>query len=298
MDSQRYKTITASVILHLLFFLLWLAAIELDLFADSDSQNRVDNKPLVFELQNDLPKQVIETPEDAKLTEKPENPQFASDKNALARNSETDPAADNGAPFARGDFEFPELPKPQGPVGEPVNATETNPQEQEASTSERKTEEENADEIVDTRKSNFSREFLTRPQRKRRAGVTENVPTVRYDNRNSKTPDMGGLSFNTYDWDFAPYMLVLKKKIQRNIFPPAAFTRLGMIKGETLLRFRIYPNGELRDLVLLEYNGHRTLMETSMSAVRISAPFPELPDDFPEDYLEVTGKFFYFLRGR
>ena len=106
------------------------------------------------------------------------------------------------------------------------------------------------------------------------------------------------MSFNTYEWHFAPYMLALKKKIQGNIFPPAAFTRLGLISGETLLRFRIYPNGELSHLEVLEYNGHDTLKETSVKAVEISAPFVPLPQNFPKAYLEVTGSFSYFVRKR
>ncbi|MCK7513172.1 MAG: TonB C-terminal domain-containing protein [Desulfobacterales bacterium] len=109
-------------------------------------------------------------------------------------------------------------------------------------------------------------------------------------------PRSGGLSFNTYDWDFAPYMLALKERISRNIFPPLAFSQLGMIDGDTMLRFKIYPDGRLADLELLGYTGHRTLMETSRFAVTTSAPFPTLPADFPKSYLEVTAKFSYFVK--
>jgi outer membrane biosynthesis protein TonB len=91
-------------------------------------------------------------------------------------------------------------------------------------------------------------------------------------------------------------MLALKQRIGRNIFPPLAYTMLGMIDGDTMLRFKIYPNGRLADLELLGYRGHRTLMETSRSAVTISAPFPALPADFPKPYLEVTARFSYFVK--
>ena len=105
-----------------------------------------------------------------------------------------------------------------------------------------------------------------------------------------------GIAPYTYEWDFAPYLLELKRRIRRNIFPPIAFTRLGMISGVTLLRFKIYPDGQLRDLKILGYEGDRSLMETSQTAVEISAPFPDLPSDFPEPYLEVTGKFLYLIK--
>jgi hypothetical protein len=124
----------------------------------------------------------------------------------------------------------------------------------------------------------------------------DRLPGVQHDNQKTRALDMGGLSFNTYDWNFAPYLLELKRIIRSNIFPPIAFTRLGMISGETLLRFRIYPSGEMQNLVILGYRGDKSLMKTSYSAVEISAPFPKLPPDFPEPYLEVTGKFLYLIR--
>jgi outer membrane biosynthesis protein TonB len=126
-------------------------------------------------------------------------------------------------------------------------------------------------------------------------GVQEQLPTVEHDNQESRALDSGGLSFNTYNWNFAPYMLELKRRIQRNIHPPAAFMYLGLISGETLVRFKIYPNGQMQDFQVLDYRGHKSLMITSVNAVEVSAPFPLLPPDFPEPYLEVTGKFIYFV---
>lgn len=295
----RNDIIAAAFALHILLVLFCGGLIELGLFANDALESLLDKEPLVFELQEpNRPKQVIETPEDAKVTERPKDPQFASDKNALARNSETDPNLDIGAPFAKGDFEFPELPTEQGPIGQPAIQAEANRESNEISNSQNEVEEEQADYFVDNRKSDFNREFLTKPRESMRAGVSENIPKARYDNQKTRMPDMGGLSFNTYDWDFAPYMLYLKKKIGGNVYPPAAMYRMGIIKGQTLLRFKIFPNGELRDLELLEYEGHHTLMKTSVSAVEISAPFPVLPDDFPEPYLSVTARFSYYISGR
>ena len=119
-----------------------------------------------------------------------------------------------------------------------------------------------------------------------------------HDQRRTRAEDQGGLSFNTYAWEWAPYMLMLKERIQRNIFPPIAFTRLGAISGASLLRFRIYPDGHMERLAILDYQGDKSLADTSYNAVSISAPFPPLPENFPESYLEVTGKFIYFIRGR
>ncbi len=298
MEAKRVTTITVSVTLHLLLILIWTSALKWGWFASAQT-SPLDNESIVFELEEQQrPNQVVETPEDAQIKDPPLDPQFASDKNARARNSETDPNLDMGAPFARGDFDFPELPTEQGPIGEPGVQADANNTSQDKPNAKDKDEEEKTDNIVDSRTSDFKRELLTKPTQTVQAGVSQSIPRARYDNQESKAPDMGGMSFNTYDWDFAPYMLTLKKKVQGNIFPPPAFTHLGLIKGETLLRFKIYPNGELRDLELLEYTGHETLMKTSMSSINISAPFQPLPDDFPEPFLEVTAKYFFYIKGR
>lgn len=118
------------------------------------------------------------------------------------------------------------------------------------------------------------------------------------DNRDSRAPELGSFAINTYAWDFAPYLLWLKNRIEQNIFPPPAFTYMGMISGQTQLRFRIYPDGRLEALQVLKTVGHKSLMETSMRAVALSVPLRPLPADFPEEYLEVTALFEYIVQRR
>ena len=118
-------------------------------------------------------------------------------------------------------------------------------------------------------------------------------------NMESRALDQGGLQLSTYDWNFAPYLKYLKQRIQSNIFPPAAFTRLGIIDGESKVRFRIYPDGRLEEFAVLDSRGSELLLKTSVQAVELSAPFKPLPSDFPEPFLEITGIFSYVLmRGR
>jgi TonB family protein len=105
--------------------------------------------------------------------------------------------------------------------------------------------------------------------------------------------DLGGVTLNTYAWDFAPYVLHMKRKIRENIYPPPAFTRLGIISGETVLRFRVLPDGQMTNLEVLSYTGHPSLKETSVVAVMNAAPFKPLPKGFPEEYLELTWTFIY-----
>jgi hypothetical protein len=290
----RKKIIIVSILLHVLFFALWEAGIILDLFGkDVLLRPATDIQPIVLDLQppeseRPTPREVIETPEDAKVVEKQDKADFLSDKNALARNPETDPNADPGEAFSKGDLDTHELPQQEGPQGKTPDPAKPDSQQP-----DQKQQQEQKPETADTY-VNILKPQQTLPSPP--PGVQERLPSVRHDNRDSRVEDSGGLSFNTYDWDFAPYLIMLKHRIQRNIFPPPAFSQLGIIDGETMLRFKIYPNGQLKDLAILNYKGHESLMITSRNAIESSAPFPGLPQDFPEPYLEVTGKFIYFVR--
>jgi len=273
---------------------MWVGAEKLDLFATSiDIQNMVNNEPLIFEIEQ--PREVVETPEDARTKERPDRADFLSDKDALARNAESAPDLELEDPFAQGDYKVHELPTPQGPRG-----ADGQPARQEIS------EERNTDNQLEAASSeevqyahnsatDFPEELITKSRTESKPGVEEAIPRLRYDNLITRAPDTGGFSLNTYNWNFAPYMLALKRKIERNIFPPVAYMYMGLISGETTLKFRIYPSGKLKLLEVLEYTGHHTLMETSFQAVENSAPFAMLPLDFPEEYLEVTANFTYLV---
>ncbi len=117
-----------------------------------------------------------------------------------------------------------------------------------------------------------------------------------YENLLSSVPDFGGVTFNTYDWEFAPYLLTMKRKIQDKINPPYAFTHMGIIGGENVVRFIVNKNGSIRSLEILTADGHSSLTTTSRNAIELSDPFLPLPEDFPENFLEVTARFAYIIR--
>jgi TonB family protein len=118
---------------------------------------------------------------------------------------------------------------------------------------------------------------------------------VRRSNLRSSTERHGGISFNVYNWDFAPYMLAMKKKVESHLFPPYAFTHMGAISGTNVVRFIVLPDGRVTDLVVLDSDAHSSLDVTSLRAIELSLPFLPLPKDFPEEYLEVTAHFAYIL---
>lgn len=299
METRHRKYIVLlSVLLHILILLLWESAIKLGILGlEFPRESTLNSQPILFDLQQpEGPRQVIETPEHARVAEQKNRARFLSDKNAIAKNQEAAPDLKIGEPFARGVIDSHELPLPQGARQEQPAQNPPRP-DREEQPSPKDTDFKSFIDYLDVDKIfPFSKQESDSRKEAEKQGLPRADPGALHKNLDSKSLETGGLSFNTYDWNYAPYMLGLKHKIQRNIFPPMAFTHLGIIDGETLLRFRIARDGKMTKLEVLGYQGHKTLMETSTNAVKISAPFDELPLDFPEPYLEVTGKFIYFVQ--
>jgi hypothetical protein len=137
--------------------------------------------------------------------------------------------------------------------------------------------------------------FLERISPQRELSLPEMNPE--FKSESSARASVAGFSINTTAWDFAPYLLDLKQRIKQHWIPPLAFTALGAIHGYTKINFRIYPDGRMEGLSLTETNGHESLHRSSMNAIKGAAPFRPLPEDFPEDYLDVTFGFYYLLPG-
>lgn len=234
---------------------------------------------------------LAETPETARREKPPANATHLSDKNATAQNPTAPENLPIGAPFSRGTLQEADSdPRPEITPGQTASA---------------KPQKATSDEVAarmepvrpnDGISSTFRREFLTE---KTTANQTAWPFASRFDpgwdNTASRAPALGSFSLNTYAWEYAPYLLWLKNQIQRNIHPPPAFTHMGIISGRTLLRFRILKDGTLQGLELLGYEGHKSLMETSVRAVQLAAPYRALPANFPENYLEITGQFEYII---
>ena len=137
--------------------------------------------------------------------------------------------------------------------------------------------------------------FLTQSSPTREQSLPEENPE--FLNDGSTRASFGGISINTTAWDFAPYLLDLKHRIKQNWIPPLAFTMLGAIHGFTKINFRIYPDGTMQALAIIDTNGHESLHRSSANAIKGAAPFRKLPENFPEEYLDVTFGFYYLLPG-
>lgn len=137
--------------------------------------------------------------------------------------------------------------------------------------------------------------FIMQSSPSRKQTLPEKNPA--FDNTGSTRASVGGISINTTAWDFAPYLLDLKHRIKQHWLPPMAFTALGAIHGYTKINFRIYPDGRMEALSVVEEFGHKSLHRASGNAIKGAAPFRPLPDHFPEEYLDITFGFYYLLPG-
>ncbi len=280
-------TLIISIIIHLLFLFSFQSLSKIQLFP---IKNIIEQQE-THEIEKRLEFELVETPENARSDRAPENANLLSDKNSIAKDNYQKNDKPLGSPYFEGDFDVKNLPEEkvvnaQSEFNEPAN------------TGKRlETKDNQTSPLMETKYSyeKFSRQQLMKHQQQRQSVPQQSRNRPVYDNKKFRAEDLGGLTFNTYDWEFAPYMLAMKKKVERNIFPPPAFMYMGLISGETILKFKVMPNGEVKDLVVLKYIGHESLKETSVQAILNSTPFKPLPADFPEDYLEVTAKFSYYV---
>ncbi len=273
--GRRFRWFLAiSLLLHFLFFAGYGAVTHFQLFRVPEARKQQEDMIVFKVVENQAP------PEKAP----PPKARYASDRNARAKNQQRTPKKAD-LPFQSGTVAAP-VPRQAAPEAvrqpsvPPAGAKAPQPKQQPAKQLA----------YLPPPKS-FSRDVLLGRPARPAAPPERSRPAV--DNRKFSVDDLGGFAFNTYDWNFAPYLLYLKRRIEKNIFPPPAFTRMGIIEGRAVVRFVISKDGKLLSLRVLDSRGHHSLTETSVNAVEVSAPFRPLPSDFPEEVLEVTGTFIY-----
>lgn len=284
---MKYKKIRRiafllSILLHLLLLLIFQQSGKINFLRTKPSvPKEAPEERLVFEL--------VETPDDALIEEPSEDTNLASDKSTRARDMRPDELAQSDLPFSEGDlnvkdFPQPEItPQPEQPLPESIT------DEQEI---DEKNPPEDPDPGLNSETENQEKKNTSKPTEALKEQLRKSLT---YDNLISSSNDQGGISFNTYNWNFAPYMLAMKRRIESNWHPPFAFTNMGAISGTNLYTFRVTPDGRVVNLKQLSSDAHYSLDQSSSGAISSSSPFMPLPKDFPEDFLEVTIKFSYII---
>ncbi|MCU0639465.1 MAG: TonB C-terminal domain-containing protein [Candidatus Krumholzibacteria bacterium] len=275
---SQVAALAVSLVVHLLVMVLYRPIALMSFPPDREEPLAAQaTQPLVFEL--------VETPDDAVRERSPEA-RYASDKDAAARNETRPEALEAGEAYSEGiaDYRIFEGRSGGSAANEPA--------------AERPAAAATQDMVIRVPEDLgdiFNNSRIEKQAESRPSGGRPYTDDASYDQRQSAADVLGGITLNTYNWDFAWYILEMKKKLRSNVHPPGAFSPLGLIDGQTLLSFKVMPDGRVIDLKVIDYKGDRTLMETSVDAVEGSSPFLPLPENFPEEYLELTWTFIYWV---
>jgi outer membrane biosynthesis protein TonB len=289
--GNRYAlAYAAAVVLHLLFFLLYVP-IKGFLVDENSLQAQVETEPMFFEF--------VDIPKDSPSESPPEKTPLVAERSSVSRDQQDSELPESHLPFSEGMVASKEdmqtLMGQEGDSG--MDGREPEPTESRAQTEQKTPAFRNFDTATDF--ASVIRDGQNAVKRQDAIFGTPTVPTsLQLNNRESRALERGGLQLSTYDWEFAPYLAYLKEHIGNHINPPAAFTQYGLIDGQTRVRFKIMRDGTMRDLLVLGYKGSRELRDTSTRAVEYSADFRPLPTHFPEEFLEITAFFDYVLRRR
>ena len=99
---------------------------------------------------------------------------------------------------------------------------------------------------------------------------------------------------DTMGWDYGPYIqrvIFDTKRAWYPIIPEAARPPLNK-QGRVAIRFKIFHDGSVKDMVLEGPSGDVSLDRAAWGGITGASPYPPMPKDFKGPYLELR---FYFL---
>lgn len=269
------------------------------------------------------PPLVMETPELEKEEAPPKPGNIISDKNIAARDKLDKQENINDSPYAEGKSKIKDLMEKKGspgqdqvttpPVKPALAGTKALPEKPEAlrpplppvpKSAEEKSnievvspedvipKEIQPKEMVKEGEEIDRREEIARLQK-------EPIHIPLYDDRLSNARSFGEVTFNAKKHEVAPYIIKMKKKIEEHWAPPVLFTYYGLTSGETVVQFKIMPDGQVRDLKVLQEKGDESLKKSSLQAIQDAGPFEPVPPQVlageKEKYLGITFTFYYII---
>lgn len=89
-----------------------------------------------------------------------------------------------------------------------------------------------------------------------------------------------------YGW----YLSIIQGKVSTNWRRPSG-ALVAQRALSALVSFRIARDGSIHAITVKRSSGRATVDQSAARAIRSSAPFPELPDDYREDHLDVSIEF-------
>ncbi len=266
-----------SLMIHaiMLFLLQFSDALVIDLSSKKEEIPKEvtfvfpENKP------KPKPKQIVEN-----MNENDQLPDFSdllSDRNSRARNpfllQET-----GRMPFSKGNVPLANLSRPF-----------SNPANTKSPAQKKFTREALTGEITDRIQPPRKYEEQSKDVQSPSSEGTNNM----FEQKQFSVDDLGDISLSTYAWAWAPYINYFKKRLYQVWYVPAAYYRLGLIHGYTIIRFTMNRDGSLLGYEVLQHEGHTSLQHSSVNAVNAAFPLKKLPAHFPEETLTLTLRMIY-----
>ena len=274
--EKRIYTIAflLSLLLHVVLVLVFTRDM---LIIDLTPEEKDMPEEVTFVFPENKPKSIVENIN--KNDEIPDDSDFLSDFNSRARNEKLLKNIAN-QPMSEGNIPMANL---------------TRPNLQNELRKQFQTKKFSKDALMNKEYStNQSSTFQDKTQLMQESNLANQQSTNNnYDQKQFSADQLGDISLSTYAWEWAPYINAFKRKLYTVWFTPAAYHRLGLIFGQTVIRFTITRDGKISDYEVLEHQGHESLERSSVNAITAVFPFKPLPDKFPEESLTITARLIY-----
>ena len=263
-----------SILLHAIFVLIFIKDIVL---VDLSPEERDLPEEVTVLFPENKPKSIVENINEN--NEIPEASDYLSDFNSKARTEQILKELGN-QPLSNGNIPF-------------ANLSRQNLQKQ--LEQQLKTKKFSRDALVGKQSTNLQENSYQNESQQAQQNIQANQSGTNniYDQKQFSADQLGDISLSTYAWEWAPYINALKRKLYTVWFTPAAYHRLGLIHGQTVIEFSISRDGNLVYYKVQGHEGHESLEQSSVNAITALFPFKKLPDNFPEDNLTITARLIY-----
>ncbi len=107
-------------------------------------------------------------------------------------------------------------------------------------------------------------------------------------------PGDESVTLDTDEFKFMSYNRWLKAKVEGTLVYPELAAASGY-QGVLYIKFDILKDGSLGDLELLKSSGYKILDDEALRAIRASAPFASLPDDWHMERYSIRAAVIFYL---
>ena len=242
---------------------------------DFSSEKEEIPKEVTFVFPENKPKQIVENMNENELL--PNLSNLLSDRNSQARNPNL--LQQTGQmPYSDGNVPLANLSNPF-----------SNPENTKSSLQKKFTREALTGEFADNYVQARQNDQQSQDAQSHASEGTNNI----FEQKEFSADEVGDISLSTYAWEWAPYINYFKKRLYQVWYVPAAYYRLGLIHGYTIIRFTMNRDGSLLGYEVLQHEGHVSLQQSSVNAVNAAFPLKKLPTHFPDETLTLTLRMIY-----